>query len=140
AGRRASRHRVRPDPSSAATPGMGSRRFPPVIDDENVFEPESWGSRSSRAQAHVQAVMRRRKSASRQAQRSRQGSVHMQGWDDGAMEFRILGPLEVVGPHGAIEIVSARQRAILALLVLHVGETVTTHRLIEEVWADDPPP
>jgi DNA-binding SARP family transcriptional activator len=56
------------------------------------------------------------------------------------MEFRILGPLEVTGPRGLIEIGSSRQRAILALLVLRVGKTVTTDRLIEEVWGDDPPP
>ena len=57
-----------------------------------------------------------------------------------AMEFRVLGPLEVIGPHGPIAIGSGRQRAILALLVLHIGETVSAERLIDEVWSDDPPP
>ena len=57
-----------------------------------------------------------------------------------AMEFRVLGPLEVIGPRGPIEIGSGRQRAILALLILHVGETISTDRLIEEVWGQDPPP
>ena len=57
-----------------------------------------------------------------------------------AMEFRILGPLEVIGPNGPIEIGSGRQRAILALLVLRIGETVSGNQLIDEVWGDDPPP
>lgn len=57
-----------------------------------------------------------------------------------AMEFRVLGPLEVIGPNGPIKIGSSHQRAILALLVLRVGETVSTEHLIDEVWADDPPP
>jgi class 3 adenylate cyclase len=55
------------------------------------------------------------------------------------MEFKVLGPLEVVGPHGRIKIGSGLQRAILALLVLHVGETVSTDHLIDEVWGEDPP-
>jgi class 3 adenylate cyclase len=57
-----------------------------------------------------------------------------------AMEFKVLGPLEVIGPRGRIKIGSDLQRAILALLILHVGETVSTDHLIDEVWGDDPPP
>jgi class 3 adenylate cyclase len=57
-----------------------------------------------------------------------------------AMEFKVLGPLEVIGPRGRIQIGSGLQRAILALLILHVGETVSTDHLIDEVWGEDPPP
>jgi len=57
-----------------------------------------------------------------------------------AMEFRVLGPLEVIGPGGVVKIGSGLQRAILAILVLHVGETVSTDHLMDEVWGDDPPP
>jgi DNA-binding SARP family transcriptional activator/class 3 adenylate cyclase len=56
------------------------------------------------------------------------------------MEFQVLGPLAVIGPRGPIKIGSGLQRAILALLVLHVGETISTEHLIDEVWGDDPPP
>src|SRR5688572_4349368 len=56
-----------------------------------------------------------------------------------AMEFKVLGPLEVIGPRGRIKIGSGLQRAILALLVLHVGETVSTDHLIDELWGEDPP-
>ncbi len=55
------------------------------------------------------------------------------------MEFKVLGPLEAIGPSGPIKIGSGLQRAILALLVLNVGETVSTDHLIDEVWGDDPP-
>jgi DNA-binding SARP family transcriptional activator len=55
------------------------------------------------------------------------------------MRFGVLGPLEVVGPEGPIPLGSRRQRAILALLVLHSGETVSSERLIDEVWGDTPP-
>jgi class 3 adenylate cyclase/DNA-binding SARP family transcriptional activator len=57
-----------------------------------------------------------------------------------AMEFKVLGPLEIIGPRGRIKIGSGLQRAILSLLVLHVGETVSTDHLIDEVWGEDPPP
>jgi DNA-binding SARP family transcriptional activator len=55
------------------------------------------------------------------------------------MHFRVLGPLEVDGPAGPIAIVGRLWRAILALLVLHAGETLTTDRLIDELWGDQPP-
>lgn len=57
-----------------------------------------------------------------------------------AVELHILGPLEVIGPGGQIEIGSGRQRAILTALALHDGEIVSSDRLIEEVWGDDAPP
>ena len=57
-----------------------------------------------------------------------------------AMEFRVLGALEVIGPSGVVKIGSGLQRAILAILVLHVGETVSTDHLMDEIWGDDPPP
>ena len=56
------------------------------------------------------------------------------------MEFRVLGPLEVIGPRGPLAIASARQRAVLALLVLDLGRTVASDRLVDEIWGEDPPP
>ena len=55
------------------------------------------------------------------------------------MEFRILGPLQVFGPRGRIKIGGPLPRAVLALLVMNVGKTVTGDRLIDEIWGDDPP-
>src|ERR1044072_5811288 len=40
------------------------------------------------------------------------------------LEFRILGPLEVWDGEHAVELSGQRQRAVLALLAIHVGEVV----------------
>ena len=54
-------------------------------------------------------------------------------------DFRILGPLEVVQGGQLVHLTGARQRALLAILLLHVGEAVSSDRLIDELWGDDPP-
>ena len=57
------------------------------------------------------------------------------------MDFRLLGPLEVVGDGGvALSIGTGRQRALLALLLLRANELVATDRLVEELWGESPPP
>ena len=50
------------------------------------------------------------------------------------MEFRILGPLEVLDDGRALELGGARQRALLAILLLHRGEIVSADRLIDELY------
>src|SRR5262245_34790786 len=55
------------------------------------------------------------------------------------MEFRILGPLEVEGAAGQIQLGGGKQRALLAFLLLHANEVVSTGRLIEALWPDEPP-
>ena len=50
------------------------------------------------------------------------------------LEFRILGPLEVIRAQRPLPIGSPRQRALLGLLLLHANEPVTRERLIEELW------
>ena len=55
------------------------------------------------------------------------------------MEFRILGPLEVASDGRLLPLGGARQRALLAHLLLHANEIVSTERLIDELWGDDPP-
>src|SRR6266540_3164397 len=57
----------------------------------------------------------------------------------GLMEFRILGPLEVVEDGHVLDVGGAKQRALLAFLLLHANEVVSTDRLIEALWEDDPP-
>ncbi|HEX7172942.1 MAG TPA: BTAD domain-containing putative transcriptional regulator [Candidatus Limnocylindria bacterium] len=56
------------------------------------------------------------------------------------MEFRILGPTEVLDGGRQVPLPSGRGRALLALLVLHAGEPVSADRLIDELWGEDPPP
>jgi DNA-binding SARP family transcriptional activator len=55
------------------------------------------------------------------------------------IEFRVLGPFEVWAEGRALELKRRKQRALLALLLLHAGEVVSTDRLIEELWAGNPP-
>ena len=55
------------------------------------------------------------------------------------MEYRILGPLEVRAEGRLVELRGPRQRALLAVLLLHAGEAVSTDRLIDLVWGDAPP-
>lgn len=56
------------------------------------------------------------------------------------MEVRILGPLEVWADGKRVDLAGGRQRALLALLVLHRGEVVSADRLIDELWAGNAPP
>ena len=55
------------------------------------------------------------------------------------MDFRILGPLEVLHEGRPIALRGSRQRALLALLLVHANETLTTDRLIDELWGERPP-
>ena len=55
------------------------------------------------------------------------------------MEFRILGPLEVWHEGRRIHIGGAKERAVLAFLLLHAGEPVSLDRLIDELWGESPP-
>jgi DNA-binding SARP family transcriptional activator len=55
------------------------------------------------------------------------------------MEFRVLGPLEVLGPHGALNLGGPKQRALLALLLLHLDEVVPVTRLVDELWGTKVP-
>jgi DNA-binding SARP family transcriptional activator len=56
-----------------------------------------------------------------------------------AVEFRILGPLEVLRDGEPVMLGGARQRAVLAVLLLHAGEVVPAERLIDAVWDEEPP-
>jgi DNA-binding SARP family transcriptional activator len=55
------------------------------------------------------------------------------------MEFGILGPLEVRDGDRVVALGGARQRAVLAVLLLHANQVVSSDRLIDELWGDEPP-
>jgi DNA-binding SARP family transcriptional activator/tetratricopeptide (TPR) repeat protein len=55
------------------------------------------------------------------------------------MEFRILGPLEVLDEGRVVALGGSKQRALLALLLLHANETLSPDRLIDELWGQGPP-
>jgi DNA-binding SARP family transcriptional activator len=54
-------------------------------------------------------------------------------------EYRLLGPLEVCDGDARIELGGAKQRALLALLVLNANKVVARERLIDELWGARPP-
>jgi predicted ATPase/DNA-binding SARP family transcriptional activator len=53
------------------------------------------------------------------------------------VEFRILGPVEVIDAGRALPIGGAKQRALLSLLLLHANEYVSADRLMEDLWGDE---
>ncbi|MGZ4418822.1 MAG: BTAD domain-containing putative transcriptional regulator, partial [Gaiellaceae bacterium] len=55
------------------------------------------------------------------------------------MEFRILGPLEVVEEGQSLALAAGKQRALLAILLLHANEVVSTDELIDGLWGERPP-
>ncbi len=55
------------------------------------------------------------------------------------MEFRILGPLEVVVGGSVLPFAGARQRSVLAILLLHANDVVSGDQLIEDLWGEQPP-
>jgi predicted ATPase/DNA-binding SARP family transcriptional activator len=55
------------------------------------------------------------------------------------MDFRILGPLEVDEAGQALPIADGRQRALLAILLVHANEPVSTDELIDELWGEHAP-
>ena len=55
------------------------------------------------------------------------------------MEFRILGPLEVLGDGRPVALGGDKQRSLLALLVIHANQTLSSERLIDELWGERPP-
>src|SRR5438874_8735980 len=56
------------------------------------------------------------------------------------MEYRILGPLEVVDEGEPVALGRLKERLVLAVLLLHANEFVSRERLIDELWGESPPP
>jgi DNA-binding SARP family transcriptional activator len=55
------------------------------------------------------------------------------------MEFRLLGSLEVSDGARVVQVNGSKQRALLALLLLNAGRVVSSDRLLDELWGDEPP-
>src|SRR5687768_5224904 len=57
---------------------------------------------------------------------------------DLSLEFRLLGPFQVAAAGRVVEISSTKQRALLAVLAVHLNRLVPSERLIEELWRGRP--
>ncbi|MET1001427.1 MAG: BTAD domain-containing putative transcriptional regulator, partial [Acidimicrobiia bacterium] len=57
------------------------------------------------------------------------------------IEFRVLGPLAVVGSEGTpVALPGGRPGTVLAVLLVHANEAVSVDQLAEALWGDEPPP
>ena len=55
------------------------------------------------------------------------------------MDVRVLGPLEVSVEGRPVALGGGKPRALLAMLALHAGAAVSSDRLIEGLWGEEPP-
>ena len=55
------------------------------------------------------------------------------------MDFRVLGPVEARAEGRPLALAGARQRALLAVLLLRAGEPVSRERVIADLWGERPP-
>jgi DNA-binding SARP family transcriptional activator len=55
------------------------------------------------------------------------------------LRYLILGPLEIRDGATEVALRGGQQRKLLAILLLHDGEVVSSDRLIDELWAGKPP-
>ena len=58
---------------------------------------------------------------------------------DTGIDYRILGSLEAAEDGRPIALGGSKQRALLALLLLHANRVVSRDRLIDELWDGSPP-
>jgi DNA-binding SARP family transcriptional activator len=56
------------------------------------------------------------------------------------VQFRILGPLEVVEDGQQVALGTLKERLVLGVLLLHANEFVSRERLIDDLWGEAPPP
>src|SRR5919204_2993477 len=55
------------------------------------------------------------------------------------MEIRVLGPVEASVGGRPVALGAGKPRALLAMLALNAGSTVSSERLIEGLWGEQPP-
>ena len=54
------------------------------------------------------------------------------------LKYRLLGPIEAHHDGQTLDLGTYKQRALLALLLIHANAVVSTDRIIDELWGDDP--
>ena len=61
------------------------------------------------------------------------------GQAEDGLQFRLLGPLEVTRGGEPVGLGGPKQRALLTLLLVDAGRAVSTDRLIDALWGEQPP-
>jgi predicted ATPase/DNA-binding SARP family transcriptional activator len=56
------------------------------------------------------------------------------------MEFRVLGPVQLISGADGVALGSGKQVALLCCLLMAGGEIVSRDRLVDALWGDQPPP
>src|SRR3954454_5880900 len=89
------------------------------------------------------SVMARPASARAVAPRMQSGNSHFhvrRGPDTVAcMEFRLLGPVEVLADQGPVALGGTKPRAVLAVLLLNATRRVSADRLAVALWGEEAP-
>ena len=57
-----------------------------------------------------------------------------------AVEFAVLGPLEVRSVGEPVRVGGPRQQKLLALLLINANQSVPVERMVDELWGEAPPP
>ncbi|MEU8235199.1 BTAD domain-containing putative transcriptional regulator [Actinoplanes sp. NPDC048967] len=58
---------------------------------------------------------------------------------DPALRFEILGDVRALRGTEEVDLGPAKQRAVLAVLLLNAGRPVPSHQIVDAVWGDEPP-
>jgi DNA-binding SARP family transcriptional activator len=57
----------------------------------------------------------------------------------GGLQIELLGPIEARVADRVVALGGQRPRTLFALLALMAGRVVTTDRLVDELWGEEPP-
>jgi DNA-binding SARP family transcriptional activator/class 3 adenylate cyclase len=118
---------------------LGSHRLRELEQPEQIFQllidglPQAFPP--LRAAGAVDLTAGREAELARAAQRAVAGSPQ----DTTGLDFSILGPLEVRRDGVPVAVGGQKQRALLAALLVRAREVVSTDRLIDDLWGEQPP-
>jgi DNA-binding SARP family transcriptional activator len=57
-----------------------------------------------------------------------------------AVEVRVLGPVEATDGTRSVDLGTRMHRSVFSLLITEAGRVVSSDRLVDSLWGDDPPP
>ena len=63
--------------------------------------------------------------------------VRSPGLSASGAQFKILGPLQLERAGGPVDLGSFKQKSLLALMLVHANQIVSTDRIIDELWGEE---